>query len=807
VPSFTVTVYAEEAGDYANLEHSNTTGGNAQQLLINVAGNPVISDVPTLLTLAPGQSQQVTPILTDASPREVVFSAQSSDPNVTVSIDPATNQVTIDAGAGASGLCAVTLSAIESGFNSDLAPTTKTMWVVVQNFGDPFALGMIDLADADQTMGTAMENNILYVARGDAGLEVYDVSDPSAPVLLSSLNVDGQAWDVEIQHAQRAGQDAIIAYVAIIDSGTAVVDVTDPANIQLIDTLGTGSASISLRVMGNLLLQSDWAFGLVVWDITDPYDIQLTQTIQEVIPASDGYVAYNLGYAVACDVQGDKAYVADANGALFIITIDSPTTYSVDSFYVTDPTSTGNGSPWDVVVQNDVAYILDEFQGLIALDVSNPAEPELISSLAISEMDWSHLAVSGTLAVLSTLTGYQFVDLSDPANMSVAYDFYAPTWGGQASIDGTMLALPFEQAAGVLIVTVGPHATGEIVNGGMTQRTKITSLAVSFNKAVVFETGALSLTNLTTGQPVDISAVPFDQATGTWDFSDIELTDGYYAASISSGAVHDLAGNPMPADYTFSFHRLAGDTTGDAAVDAADYIALKQNFGAVDGAAWDTGDLDGDGNVGWSDLQMLIENVGASLGSVPTLAPTLPAPTPADPVQASVTEPTESTMASDSPSMVDVLVEQELPTVPATEVQVLGTPNGDAPAEPQLSAAPVADAPDVDVLAIAASALSNSLTAVSKVVPLVTVELANLLPPLHAAVCVGSLSTSPLLLPSADWASQAFANVFSPAAPWWHDSSARYELPDEPLTITSALDIAGRLRKDRLEPIGLECWL
>ena len=65
----------------------------------------------------------------------------------------------------------------------------------------------------------------------------------------------------------------------------------------------------------------------------------------------------------ACDVVGNKAYVVDANGALFIITIATPTTYTVDSYYVT------GGRPWDVVVQGNVAYILDEFMGLIALDV------------------------------------------------------------------------------------------------------------------------------------------------------------------------------------------------------------------------------------------------------------------------------------------------------------------------------------------------------------------------------------------------------------------------------------------------------
>ena len=449
LPSFTVTVYAEEAGDYANLDASKDT------LFVNIAGDrPVISDVPTLAALAPGQIWQAVPTLTDDTPRDIIFTAQSGSPDVTVSVDPDTNQVTVQAGAGASGLYAVTLSAVEAGFNGDLAPATKTMWVVVQNAGDPAVIGMIDLADAGQTMGSTLDNNILYVARGDAGLAVYDVSDPSVPVLLDSLNLGGQAWDVQIQHAVRSstGLDSVIAYVAMVDSGTAVVDVTDPGNIQLIDTLGTGAAAISVRVMGNLLLQSDWTYGLVVWDITDPDNIQWAQTVQEVIPASGGYAAYDLAYTVASDVVGDKAYIVDANGAVFIVSITSSTTYSVDSYYVT------NGTPWDVAVQGNVAYILDEFQGLIALDVSAPAAPAKISSLAISEMDWSNLAVSGTTAVLSTPTGFQFVDISDPANMQVTYTFDTFTWGGQPAIEGTTVALPLQTAGVALVSLAAPMA-------------------------------------------------------------------------------------------------------------------------------------------------------------------------------------------------------------------------------------------------------------------------------------------------------------------------------------------------------------
>jgi len=42
------------------------------------------------------------------------------------------------------------------------------------------------------------------------------------------------------------------------------------------------------------------------------------------------------------------------------------------------------------------------------------------------------------------------------------------------------------------------------------------------------------------------------------------------------------------------------------------------------------------------------------------------------------------------------------------------------------------------------------------------------------------------------------------AAPWWSGNSARHEALDEPWMTRLATDIAGKPRKGRLGPIGLD---
>ena len=71
----------------------------------------------------------------------------------------------------------------------------------------------------------------------------------------------------------------------------------------------------------------------------------------------------------------------------------------------------------------------------------------------------------------------------------------------------------------------------------------------------------------------------------------------YYGASTEVDAVADV------------FARRPGDCNLDGIVDAADYIILKQHIGRASGVDWwEHGDLDGDGVVGWSDLNLLSSN-------------------------------------------------------------------------------------------------------------------------------------------------------------------------------------------------------
>lgn len=114
----------------------------------------------------------------------------------------------------------------------------------VEDLGNPIKVSSIELDGSGQ--GCYVSENILYVATGlnsandstylwsygkgtGNGMEVYDVSEPSKPIHLSTVKTDGRmsintsdVWDVQVS--------GNYAYLTNMYNGLYIYDVSDPAN-------------------------------------------------------------------------------------------------------------------------------------------------------------------------------------------------------------------------------------------------------------------------------------------------------------------------------------------------------------------------------------------------------------------------------------------------------------------------------------------------------------------------------------------------------------------------------------------------
>jgi hypothetical protein len=108
-----------------------------------------------------------------------------------------------------------------------------------------------------------LEGELAYVADGASGLQVVDVSVPTAPVIIGHLDTPGFAWGISVGGGH--------AYIAD-GSGMMVADVgapTAPAIVGSVDgppesfSLGTGAA-LDLYVSGGLVYLVDGQRGLQI---------------------------------------------------------------------------------------------------------------------------------------------------------------------------------------------------------------------------------------------------------------------------------------------------------------------------------------------------------------------------------------------------------------------------------------------------------------------------------------------------------------------------------------------------------------
>jgi len=144
-----------------------------------------------------------------------------------------------------------------------------------------------------------------FVADGSAGVQIIDVTNPTAPALASSYNTAGTAYDVAL------GNDYIL-YVADGVAGLVVLDVTYPYAPALVARYDTPGDARGLAFADGRVYLADGGDGLLVFDVSDPAAPALAASFDTP------------GFASDVAVSGRYAYVADYSGDLRVIDLEAP---------------------------------------------------------------------------------------------------------------------------------------------------------------------------------------------------------------------------------------------------------------------------------------------------------------------------------------------------------------------------------------------------------------------------------------------------------------------------------------------------
>lgn len=268
--------------------------------------------------------------------------------------------------------------------------------VDISNPAAPTLLGSI--ITPGSALDVVVSGGLAFVSDNYSGLQIVDISNPAAPVLIGAFDTPSYVWDASV-----AGDLVFVADASALQ----IVDVSDPAMPTLVGSLDTLSNPRGVAVAGNHAFVADHESGLKIVDISDPASPILVGSYDTP------WVAWSVV------VTGDLALVADQGSGLQIVDISDPTEPIFVGSYDT------SGQAQGVTVSGDRVYVADLFYGLIIVDISDPSTPVLVGSYDTPGAAYA-VAVSGGHAFLADGTGLQIVDISDPVPPTIIGSYDTP---------------------------------------------------------------------------------------------------------------------------------------------------------------------------------------------------------------------------------------------------------------------------------------------------------------------------------------------------------------------------------------------
>jgi hypothetical protein len=267
------------------------------------------------------------------------------------------------------------LSEIQTGdFTYDVVVKDDIAYLSVANEPGPSELLILDVSDPSNPveLGSydeigypdqlAVVDEIVFITDRFGPLHIINVTDPSNPEKIGEYVGSGETYDIEI-----IGE---IAYLADWNQGVNVLNISDPTNPELIGNYNVLGATPQLDIVGDLLYLSDhrsWNTGLVVLNISDPTDLFM---VGSYLPNDELWNPHVFGDYIYCgnhEVEG---------GDLIILDTSDPTSISeVGQFNY-------SGIVNSVIIQDDIAFVAGGMYGLELIDVSDPSNPTLITTVS-----------------------------------------------------------------------------------------------------------------------------------------------------------------------------------------------------------------------------------------------------------------------------------------------------------------------------------------------------------------------------------------------------------------------------------------
>jgi hypothetical protein len=231
--------------------------------------------------------------------------------------------------------------------------------------------------------GLWVDSSGLFVTT-NAGLSIYDLSEPTEPVLLGKVKGESVWFAVVV-----AGEKAYAGG----EEGFVVLDVSDLTNPRIEGKHFDGGSVYNIWISGDLAFVADDTDGLEIIDVGDP-----------AAPGKISQVPTG-GSTHGVTVVGTTAYVTDVGNGLYVVDVSDPTEPAI-----TKRVANTRGA-WGVTVVGERLYV-GTFGGVLVYDISSERDPALLQRLLESH-ETLGACIDGTRLIASRGPGVCALDISD----------------------------------------------------------------------------------------------------------------------------------------------------------------------------------------------------------------------------------------------------------------------------------------------------------------------------------------------------------------------------------------------------------
>lgn len=230
--------------------------------------------------------------------------------------------------------------------------------------------------------------NYYFTATGESGMKIYDMSNPTAHVLVGTYDRSGGDFADTLGRAYAVDVVGDFAYLADGQAGLQIIDIRNPAKPVRVGRAPVGNFAISVRVAGNYaFVGSGTVSEIHVVDVSNP-----------AAPAIVG--AHGLSkYPQGMEIVGDHLYVTVTASATYGTSFSSSET-QVFKLDFGLPQSIAWAGPANVALALHKAYGVDA-----AASSGLPVEFQVQSGPAVLSNGWITVTGSGTVTLIAAQAG------------------------------------------------------------------------------------------------------------------------------------------------------------------------------------------------------------------------------------------------------------------------------------------------------------------------------------------------------------------------------------------------------------------